>query len=78
MPRLSRRTLRGLPPLTRQLAKLNNELASTHRRISNLLPKVETAERDAEAMRAHWLAAEDARRSALASLDGTLEQEEEI
>ncbi len=67
MPRLSRRTLRGLPPLTRQLARLNNELASTHRRISNLLPKVETAERDAEALRAQ-----------LASLDGTLEQGEEI
>ncbi len=66
MPRVQRRKLRDLPPVTRQLAKLNNELASAHRRISNLLPKVEAAERDAQALQRH-----------LVSLDGTKEQEEE-
>ena len=37
-------TTRRMPPKTRKLAKLINELASVQRRLKNLLPEIQTAE----------------------------------
>lgn len=38
------RTTRRMPPKTRKLAKLINDLASVQRRLKNLLPEIQTAE----------------------------------
>ena len=38
------KTTRRMPPKTRKLAKLINDLASVQRRLKNLLPEIQTAE----------------------------------
>lgn len=38
------KTTRRMPPKTRKLAKLINDLASIERRLKNLLPEIQTAE----------------------------------
>ncbi len=50
MARKTKRTLRKMTPLARELAKLANELASTNTRLMNLTEKVARAERNAEAL----------------------------
>lgn len=39
-----KKTTRRMPPMTRKVAKLINELASIERRLKNLLPDIQTAE----------------------------------
>lgn len=39
-----KRTTRRMPPKTRKLAKLINDLVSVERRLKNLLPDIQTAE----------------------------------
>ena len=49
MPTLSKKSIRGLPPQTRKVAKLASELASVQRRLFNILPTLELQEQDAKA-----------------------------
>lgn len=50
MARRTKRTLRRMSPLARELAKLANEQASINTRLMNLTEKVAEAERKAEAL----------------------------
>lgn len=49
MARKTKRTLRKMPPLTRELARLANELASVQQRLTNRLDKVVSLEVSAAA-----------------------------
>lgn len=44
MVAFKKRTTRRMPPKTRKIAKLINELASIERRLKNILPEIQTAE----------------------------------
>jgi hypothetical protein len=46
-----RKTLRGMSPVTRKLARLRGELASLDRRLANLVPEVQSMEIEAQALR---------------------------
>lgn len=50
MPRKTRKTLRKMTPLSREIAKLANELASINVRLMNLTQKVARAEASADAL----------------------------
>lgn len=54
-------TLRKLPPVTRKVAKLLNELESIHRKLRNALPQIEGLER--------WHRADLKRRATLEAQD---------
>jgi hypothetical protein len=45
------KTLRQMPPVTRELARLRGELASVDRRLKNLIPKIKEVERVANIAR---------------------------
>jgi hypothetical protein len=49
MARKTKKTLRKMTPLARELAKIGNDLASANTRLMNLTEKVAVAERKAEA-----------------------------
>lgn len=44
-----RKTLRKMPPHTRKVARLLNDLESAHTRLRNLMPELQTLERYARA-----------------------------
>lgn len=58
MARKRKSTLRKMPPLAREVAKLANEIASVNARLMNLTEKIATAEHDAAALRAYMVAAD--------------------
>ncbi len=55
MPRKTRRTLRRMTPLSRELTKLANEADSLSRRAHNLAAKVAGAETKAQALEAYMV-----------------------